>query len=242
MLKKDFLNELATKKQTTLSNVLREYVQNVFLRFLYQNKQSQKILFKGGTALKIAYGSPRFSEDLDFTLNDIPFDKVEKVILGVLNNLEKEGFKPEIIESKETTGGYLGELIVNVYQEKTKLSIQGSQRKKGAIQKEVKLIVNDFIPDYQAYLLKEDLLISEKINAALTRSKPRDFFDIYFLLRGGHIPVDLRNKLIEIYRVIKEKDINYEKNLSYLLPQSMQDIAKSFPEPLLNELRKYTSS
>lgn len=239
MLKKEFLKELATKKQTTFENILREYVQNVFLRFLYQNKKAQNILFKGGTALKIAYDSPRFSEDLDFTLNDIHFGEVESVVLSTLNNLEKEGFKPEIIESKETTGGYLCELLVNVYQEKTKISIQGSQRIKDAIDKEVKLIVNDFIPDYQVYLLKEELLISEKINAALTRSKPRDFFDIYFLLRGRHIPVSLRNKLKKINKVIKEKDINYEKDLSYLLPQSMQQIVRSFPEPLLNELRKY---
>ena len=239
MLKKDYLTELATKNQTSLDNIFREYIQNVFLRFLYQKKASKEILFKGGTALKLVYNSPRFSKDLDFTLLNITFNKIETTVLEVLSNLEKESFQPKIIESKKTTGGYLAELAVEIYHEKVRISVQGSKRKKNDARKDVKLIVNNFIPDYSAYLLEEKLLIGEKIQAALTRSKPRDFFDIYFLLRGGHIPIELRKKLSKVADIIKEKDINYKEDLSYLLPYSLQNIASEFPSPLLNELKKY---
>lgn len=33
----------------------------------YQEKEAEAILFKGGTALRLIYQSPRFSEDLDFS-------------------------------------------------------------------------------------------------------------------------------------------------------------------------------
>jgi len=48
-------------------NIVREYFQHVFLGELYKLSNAEKLLFKGGTALRIVYGSPRFSEDLDFT-------------------------------------------------------------------------------------------------------------------------------------------------------------------------------
>jgi len=239
MLKKDYLLELATKSQTTPDNIFREYAQNIFLSFLYQKKGSQKMLFKGGTALKLAYKSPRFSEDLDFTLKDIVFQEIEKIILEVLNDLEKELFRPKIIESKKTTGGYLAELTMGIHKEQVNISIQGSQRKKDNAKKEVKLIINDFIPNYSAYLLEEKTLIGEKISAALTRAKPRDFFDIYYLLRGGHIPVELRGKLLRIPDVLRKKEINFQKELAYLLPQSMQGLIKEFPKPLLEEIKKF---
>jgi len=126
MLKKDYLLELATKNQTTPDNIFREYAQNVFLSFLYQKRNAPKMLFKGGTALRLAYKSPRFSEDLGFTLKDITFQEIEKTILEVLNDLEKEFFQPKIIESKKTTGGYLAELAIEIYGEQVNISVQGS--------------------------------------------------------------------------------------------------------------------
>ncbi len=238
MLKKEYLRELATKKQISFDNILREYAQNVFLSLLYKEKAGKKMLFKGGTALRLAFGSPRFSEDLDFTLKNISFNQVESTVLAVLNNLEKEGFEPKIAESKKTSGGYLAKLIAAIDGEKVEISIQGSQRKKGQAKPEVKLIINDFIPNYSAYLLEEKGLIGEKISAALTRSKPRDFFDVYYLLRGGHIPVELREKLLKIPNIVENKELNFQKDLAYLLPQSMQDLVKTFPEPLLREIGK----
>ena len=49
-------------------NIVREYFQHVFLSELYKLPEAKRLLFKGGTALRIVYGSPRFSEDLDFSL------------------------------------------------------------------------------------------------------------------------------------------------------------------------------
>ena len=71
------------------------------------------MLFKGGTALRIIYGSPRFSEDLDFSLFEVSQSQiksfVEKLFVEVLAEMEQIGIKVEIGEkSNVTTGGYFG--------------------------------------------------------------------------------------------------------------------------------------
>ena len=71
MLSRENLKEFTDKYQTIEKNVAREYVQHLFLSLLYKIPSSEKLLFKGGTAMRIIYQSPRFSEDLDFTGQNI---------------------------------------------------------------------------------------------------------------------------------------------------------------------------
>ncbi|MFY9375858.1 MAG: nucleotidyl transferase AbiEii/AbiGii toxin family protein [Kiritimatiellia bacterium] len=49
-------------------NVLREYVQACVLRSLHESEAFLCLSFVGGTALRFLYNLPRFSEDLDFSL------------------------------------------------------------------------------------------------------------------------------------------------------------------------------
>ncbi|MBI4051308.1 MAG: nucleotidyl transferase AbiEii/AbiGii toxin family protein, partial [Elusimicrobia bacterium] len=66
MLSLDEIREIAVQFQTNEKNVAREYAQHTFLSFLYKEKAADFLLFKGGTALRLIFKSPRFSEDLDF--------------------------------------------------------------------------------------------------------------------------------------------------------------------------------
>ncbi len=50
-------------------NVLREYLQALVMRSLHESEAFQCIAFVGDTALRFLYGLPRFSEDLDFSLD-----------------------------------------------------------------------------------------------------------------------------------------------------------------------------
>jgi len=67
MISNEALQALATKLQTTELNVRREYFQHLFLSYFYQQPLTDRIYFKGGSALRMLYHSPRFSEDLDFS-------------------------------------------------------------------------------------------------------------------------------------------------------------------------------
>jgi len=238
MLKKDQLETLVIKSQTSKKNVYREYCQHLFLSFLYQEKEAEMMLFKGGTALKIAYQSPRYSEDLDFSLLKISFSQLESLLLTITEKFEKTNLHSSITESKKTTGGFLAKLTVNPHQEKIQLLIQGSKRRIADQKADIKLIKNDFIPAYTVLLLSEKELIEEKIQAALTRNKLRDFFDVYYLLRSGKVPVSFRASLQQLSQTIKEKKFDFNQ-LADFLPTSMSALAKNFESIFIAEIRKY---
>ncbi len=107
MIEVKVLKELANRQQMTMDNIVREYLQHLFLSFLYQEKKSELLLFKGGTALRLVWRSPRFSEDLDFTGFKISIAQIETLMEATLQKVESEGIKTDIEESKKTSGGYL---------------------------------------------------------------------------------------------------------------------------------------
>lgn len=242
MIKKSDLEQIIVKSQSTKINVYREYCQHVFLSSFYQKRGSENLLFKGGTALRIAYGSPRYSEDLDFTLVSLSTHEIEDLVLTTLENIERANLPSEIIESKETSGGYLAKIQINLYEEKVQFIIQASTRKRGNKnmgKPNFQLIQNDFTPPYTIWLLPEAEMVTEKVNAALTRSKPRDFFDIYYLLRHQMIPIDLRSELNKMPKIIKGKEIEFD-SLSDFLPQSMFPLAKDFKKIFEGEIERFT--
>jgi len=239
MLELNQLEAIQNTFQTTRENIFREYAQHLFLSSFYRKKGSENIFFKGGTALRFAYRSPRFSEGLDFSATGIGVGEVEEVIIGVLEDFSNQGLRWEIEESKETTGGYLGKLTVFLYEEKTSIEIQISFREEKFLTPEVIAVVNEYLPTYIVRLLLLEKLVGEKIQAVLTRSKPRDFFDIYFLLKQGLIPLGQRDKLAKIKELLEKKEIKFSDKLSLFLPKSMKLMAESFPAPLLVEIEKY---
>lgn len=52
-----------------LTNLVREYLQVLILKSIYQSKFGQSLSFVGGTCLRICYDLKRYSEDLDFSLD-----------------------------------------------------------------------------------------------------------------------------------------------------------------------------
>ena len=238
MINKEELDALVTKSQSIKINVYREYCQHLFLSFLYQKKEAERMLFKGGTALKIAYQSPRYSEDLDFSLFNITFLQIENLLLSIIEELERVNLSYKILESKKTSGGYLAKLAINLYQENINILIQGSMRKRIETRADIQLIKNDFIPPYTILLLPERQLVEEKIQATLTRSKPRDFFDVYFLLRSGIIPISLRPDLGNLLRIIQKEKIDFSQ-LADFLPASMSSLVKNFEKVFTSEMEKF---
>lgn len=243
MIDTKFIQEYARKNQTTQDNVCREYCQHLFLSQLYQQKGSEKILFKGGTALRVLWRSPRFSEDLDFTGISLSFSQMEDILADSLLTLEKEGLNITIQESKKTSGGYLGKLLFQWAQWSIPIQLEISMREKKNTKKfEQMLIHNDFIPPYLLSHLSEEELIREKIQALFQRSKPRDFFDLYFILRS-HLAfknVLRKNKMgkTEILKLLKKKDLNLTIELKQFLPVSYHSLLRNFPAMLEKELNR----
>lgn len=59
--------KLANKIGINFMSIVREEYEMLILEAIYASPMGDYLIFKGGTALRLAYDSPRFSEDLDFS-------------------------------------------------------------------------------------------------------------------------------------------------------------------------------
>lgn len=242
MIENRQVQKLAQTWQTTIDNVTREYFQQLFLSRLYQEKGSDSLLFKGGTALRIIWQSPRFSEDLDFTGVNITIKGIETLMEGALARIEMEGIQTEIIESKSTSGGYLAIFQFNASEYKSQIQVEISLRTGKKVLGVAALIQSGLVVPYTLIHLKEEILIAEKIQACLTRGKARDFYDLYFIFRSK-LPFKesfIQDKQLKakILKVVKFGKLDFKRELKAFLPVNQHIIIKGFPKALVAEIER----
>ncbi|MDP2790426.1 MAG: nucleotidyl transferase AbiEii/AbiGii toxin family protein, partial [Rectinemataceae bacterium] len=73
-------------------NLLREYVQARILGSLHESRAFESLSFVGGTALRFLYALPRFSEDLDFSLETPDGYDAARWLKKLKRDLEFQGF------------------------------------------------------------------------------------------------------------------------------------------------------
>jgi len=247
MITQDTIKTLTVRHQTSELNIIREYFQHLFLSQFYALEGAENILFKGGTALRIIYGSPRFSEDLDFSIFNIEQHQqkkfIEDLFTKVLSEIEKIGIKVEIGPKPGTTvEGYYGDATFKLYDyQVVGVEINISSRNGRKVSGEVDSVANDFVPTYNLYHLPQTELIEEKIfDALLKRKKARDFYDLYFIMRKGLLELGQKKRLANERNIIESEatKVDFKSELSALLPKDQQDITKDFKQTLINELRR----
>ncbi len=246
MISRDTIIDLARKLQTSEINVTREYCQHMFLRAWYQQKQAGVLWFKGGTALRLAYKSPRFSEDLDFehgkkTLHDFNRSDVkliEDVLTETVGNIQNANVAVDIEEAKSTSGGYIAKIAFSLHEKRidvlTEFSLRGSKKTSG----EPIIITSDFFPNYSIVAVPRQQLVEGKLNALFTRKKPRDFFDLYYILRAGLLPLSQRNTLRRALPLIPQDPRFFTKELTEFLPAGFHLLLKNFPRLLKQEMSR----
>lgn len=248
MLSKETIVALTRRYQTSeFPNVIREYFQHIFLSELYKLPGAEKMLFKGGTALRIIYGSPRFSEDLDFSLFGVAQRLVGKFVedlfVKVLAEIEKADIHIEIDpKSGATSGGYFGAATFRAsdYQS-VGVEINISARNSRETTSEPDSIVNDYVPAYTILHLPQEELVEEKIfDALLGRKKPRDFHDLYFIMRKNMLTAGQKKRLAtkKEFIIAEARKINFQTELGKLLPADQHDIIKDFSTTLERELNR----
>lgn len=248
MITVETLEKLARQYQTgVFPNIVREYFQHIFLQELYKLREAENMLFKGGTALRIIYGSPRFSEDLDFSLFRVSSAQVksfvENLFSEVLAETERIGIKIELgAKLDATTGGYFGTATFKMSEyQPVGLGINVSARNGRDMRGEVDSIANDFVPTYTLIHLPQDEIVEEKIFSALReRKKPRDFYDLYFVMRKGILSNSQKRRLVGMKNAVIEdaKKVNFRAELGAFLPANQQAIIRDFPFMLERELNR----
>ncbi len=182
----------AQKQEIDKLNHLREYLQHMILREMFEQNWLQELVYHGGTALSMIHDLPRFSEDLDFhLLRPEPDYLLENNIKILSKALKKNGYIVDLIPKLDGNikgvwikfKGLLYEAGISPHKNQNlsiKLEIDvnpppGYKTGTRAIDKFFPFVVNH-----------HDLLsfFAGKLHAVLQRSwtKGRDFFDLNFFI------------------------------------------------------------
>jgi len=234
------LEKFTDQAQTSIQNVVREYCQHLFLSYLYKKPGAEKLLFKGGTALRVIFHSPRYSEDLDFTGINVTQKEVEDLFTDTLVDVENTGIHIELEEGKATTGGYLGIAIFYPYGRKTRVQIEVSLRKSKKVKGVRNLIDNDYIPAYSLVHLPKEEIVEGKLQALFSRHKPRDFYDYFFLLSGNYPYAKEKETMIRVVKLLRETKIDFRRELRELLPASHATYLRNFKKILEQKISEFT--
>ncbi|MBU2573051.1 MAG: nucleotidyl transferase AbiEii/AbiGii toxin family protein [Elusimicrobia bacterium] len=238
MISKSLIEDLSVKWRTQEFNIAREYAQHVLLSALYGADEDIKLAFKGGAALRLLRQSPRFSEDLDFTGWAKAFHSGRYVELAV-KEASRAGLEFKTLESNKTSGGWFALMEARVHDWPVRVEWNISLRAGGAPLSETVLVGTPLWLPYSVRALPAADMASEKLEALFRREKPRDFFDIYYLLRNRLGVAEIaaqKTGLIKCVRGLNPKAVKNE--LKQFLPRSQGALISRFPEILERELER----
>jgi predicted nucleotidyltransferase component of viral defense system len=172
---------LALELKIDVTQVVREYWEVIFFNRLFESPASRDLVFKGGTALRLAYGSPRFSEDLDFSMLK---DNLGGVFKEMASGLVKQFAIADITDLAAKRWTYLCEIrITEEYlAQPFRIKLKISRRPAPGYMNELRLITSPSTP-VQALCRVATLeqLLRDKQDCITGRAAPKDIFDLWFI-------------------------------------------------------------
>lgn len=175
---------LSSKLQISIEQVVREEYEILLLKEIFESEYGSNLVFKGGTALRLAYGSARFSEDLDFTLIK-DFDR-EKFI-KFLKEFKKRYPTITAIEANQKYYTVFGlvrikeDYLDHVFSIKVEISkregswVEGRDYSNKIIKSEVTSLT------VLAQVASLEWILKEKADALKNRRAARDIFDYWYI-------------------------------------------------------------
>lgn len=161
-------------------NIVRENIEVGVLNSFSQDDIANKLIFYGGTALRLAYGSPRFSEDIDFLMiKKIPAKELEEILRDFIVDHPEVTLKD--LKVKRNTLFVLLNIKSPFLKHPINMKIEIATRKDG--------IKYDFIPLSSSCshlrpimpTIKIESLERLKQETIKSRNEPRDWFDLWYI-------------------------------------------------------------
>lgn len=232
---KDFALEIVQSEsnKTTKLNLLREYLQVYILRIVHNRDYFKEIAFVGGTALRLLYKLPRFSEDLDFSLISKRFS-FEKFLKEIKEALSDSGYEVEMSFRDDASVNsafikfknllYEAEISPHLNQNLS-IKIEIDTNSPHGYTPDVKTLLFYFPIELRTFSVES--LFAGKCNALLTRefTKGRDFFDLaWYLAKWPNLfpNIELLNNSLQQFGW--KKDIISLKNWKQFLSETVQDV------------------
>jgi predicted nucleotidyltransferase component of viral defense system len=232
-----------------------ELLQLLLLDALYAQKNSEKIIFQGGTALRWVYNGQRFSEDLDF-VTPLPPHAIETVLRKTASITRKSctaQFGMGAAEFQIKPSRKTAFKAFFVYRPE-------SQRERIAVKLDLEILKGDQRPEVERHILRDlpqvaglirsgDLILpyasslilaetpeeilSDKIRALFERSylKGRDIYDIGWLVNQMDVKPDWNRtrKKLSMYQVrfVPARSVNH-----FLTKTSESEVRKAIESDL----------
>lgn len=234
-----------------IKNFLKEYLQYPVLNFIYNSDSYKNFIFTGGSCLRICFGAPRLSEDLDFDLSEKDYAKlnIEKLARELQFYFKDKFFFEVGVKCQGITRIYLKFPILK----KLRLATPGESDflyvKIEPTKTEFKNIKTELTPisNYGFnFIVKNytvNFLMTGKLNAILGRKwfkgkeneidiKGRDFYDLFWYLKNNISP-DFKNlkKISGISNEIDLKNALNKKIEGSITAQKLSyDLKNFFPD------------
>jgi hypothetical protein len=200
--------------------MLKEYIQLMILDFLSTSPWIEKVVFIGGTNLRLVKGIDRFSEDLDFDCKNLSEADFLAMTDDVLRFLQRSGLaaetrdrdNPRLVAFRRSL--YFPALLFE-------LGLSGHKAERFLIKIEAQDQGYSYTPVmanirragffFPFPVPPDSVLCAMKLSALLNRQKGRDFYDAMFLLGltepdygylttkwGIHNKAELREALLRV--------------------------------------------
>jgi predicted nucleotidyltransferase component of viral defense system len=186
------------------TQVVREYWELIVLKGLYESPFGRYLIFKGETALRLTFGSPRFSEDLDFSLTkDVLKGKFSPFIEKMITPFPEMALTD--LEEKYYT--YLAEIKVtqNYLPFPFRIKIEISKREIKGYQWELKLLGSPAtVVQVMGQVATLKQIYKDKLACLKGRAKPKDLFDLWYISQKLNIPYTAQKISLNKTEVVRD--------------------------------------
>lgn len=191
-------NEILKESQFTgftSSQIFQEQMQKAVLTSMSRQNVFRNLVFQGGTALRIFYNNPRFSEDLDFAcIQGVETFDIERVLTNSTSFISSffpflQQVKGRMQKKDDLLQQYVLTTQSTVTEQRIRLHVEVAMIP--SYHHELRILS---FPPLQPVVRVEtrDEILADKILALGARPylKGRDLWDIYFLTKEQELSVD----------------------------------------------------
>lgn len=171
----------ARELRIDVTQVVREFWEIVILKGLFDSPEGKFLIFKGGTALRLVYGSPRFSEDLDFSLTA---DRLRERFSPLVKKIVSPYSELTVTDLEEKYYTYLGEIKItqDYLPSPFRIKIEISKRRERGYKSDL-AVISSPVSTVQCLSRVATLeqLYKDKLTCIKGRAKPKDIFDMWYI-------------------------------------------------------------
>ena len=182
---------LAERLKIAVEQVVREELELSLLKSLFESGIGKALVFKGETALRLVFGSPRFSDDLDFSASSaVPEAAFRTAARAALKGLPEATLVEALAKRFTLFALYRFDVpyIARPFSIKVEVSTREESRRQAG-ESELRLLSSEVTNlTVLARVATLERALEDKKAAFAARRQPRDLYDLWFISQKLGLP------------------------------------------------------